>query len=172
MAAHAWQREPQTLGEVPAFQRRPQSMFSSSLNNPRRTMCSTILVLAPLLLICTYVAADDLPSEISTLLKAELEKEFGPLNGQIMADDKQMWGRVISIDYELPGGKRLDDTWGDKVVTALDRLGITAEYDGGEVRADQQSIAGREASSIQFTTAGSDDDPDVIAFTAMFTPGS
>jgi hypothetical protein len=86
--------------------------------------------------------------------------------------NKQMSGRVISIDYELPGGKRLDDTWGDKVVTALDRLGISAEYDGGEVRADQQSIAGREASSIQFTTARSVDDPDVIAFTAMFTQGS
>ena len=147
-------------------------MFFRPLNSPRRSVWSTILVLVPLLLMSTYLAADDLASEINTLLKAELEEEFGPLNDQIMSDDTQIWGQVISIDYELPGGKRLDDTWGDKVVTALDRLGITAEYDGGEVRADQQSIAGREASSIQFTTARSVDDPDVIAFTAMFTPGS
>jgi hypothetical protein len=118
------------------------------------------------------VAADDLASEINTLLKAELEEEFGPLNDQKMSDETQMWGRVIVIDYELPEGTRLDDTWGDKVVTALGRLGITAEYDGGEVRAEQQTIAGREAASIQFTTARSLEDPDAIAFTAMFMPGS
>jgi len=58
------------------------------------------------------------------------------------------------------------------VVTALGRLDITGEYDGGEVRADQQTIAGREAATIQFTTARSLDDPDAIAFTAMFMPGS
>jgi len=147
-------------------------MFSISFNSPRRSVWSAVLVLVPLLSICTYVAADDLASEINTLLKAELEEEFGPLNGQIMSDETQMWGRVISIDYELPEGARLDDTWGDKVVTALGRLDITGEYDGGEVRADQQTIAGREAATIQFTTARSLDDPDAIAFTAMFMPGS
>lgn len=147
-------------------------MFSNSLNSSRRSMWSTVLVLMPLLLICTYVAADDLVSEINTLLKAELEMEFGALNDQILSDETQIWGRVISIDYELPEGTRLDDTWGDKVVTALDRLGITAEFDGGEVRAEQQTIAGREAGSIQFTTARSLDDPDVIGFTAMFMPSS
>jgi len=147
-------------------------VFSISLNTPRRIMWSTVLVLAPLLSICTYVAADDLASEVNTLLKAELEEEFGPLNDRILSDETKMWGRVIAIDYELPEGTRLDDTWGDKVVTALDRLGITAEYDGGEVRAEQQTLAGREAGSIQFTTARSDDDPDVIGFTAMFKPSS
>jgi hypothetical protein len=114
------------------------------------------------------VAADDLASEINTVLKAELEEEFGSLNDQIMSDEKQMWGRVISIDYELPEGTRLDDTWGNRVVTALSRLGIIAEYDGGEVRADGQTIAGREAASMQFTTSRNLDDPDVIGFTAMF----
>ena len=143
-------------------------MSFKSLNSPKKSAWSTTLVLVPLLLICTSVAADDLASEINTLLKAELEEEFGPLNDQIMSDEKQMWGRVISIDYELPEGTRLDDTWGDKVVTALGRLGITGEYDGGEVRADQQTIAGREAASIQFTTSRTLDDPDAIAFTAMF----
>jgi len=116
-------------------------------------------------------AADDLASEINTLLKAELEEEFGPLNDQIVYDKKEIWGRVISIDYELPEGERLDDAWGNKVVEALSQLGITAEYGGSEVRADGQEIAGKVASSIQFTTARSDEDPDVIAFTAMF-PGN
>ena len=147
-------------------------MSFDSLNNPRGNVWFTILVLAPLLLICSSVAADDLPSEINTLLKAELEEEFGPLNDQIMSDESQIWGRVIAIDYELPEGTRLDDTWGDKVVTAMERLGNAAEYDGGEVRAEQQSIAGRGAASIQFTTSRSLDDPDAIAFTAMFMPNS
>ncbi len=147
-------------------------MSCKSLNSPRRGVWSTILVLVPLLLICTQVAADDLASEINTLLKDELEQEFGPLNDQIMSDEKQMWGRVIAIDYELPEGTRLDDTWGDKVVAAMERLGITAEYDGHEVRADGQTIAGREAASMQITTSRSLDDPDAIAFTAMFMPGS
>lgn len=143
-------------------------MSFKSLNCPSRRAWSTILVLVPLLLICASVAADDLASEINALLKAELEKEFGPLDDQIMADDSQIWGRVISIDYELAEGTRLDDTWGEKVVTAAARLGITAEVDGNEVRADGQTIAGREASSMQFTTARNLDDPDAIAFTAMF----
>jgi len=54
------------------------------------------------------------------------------------------------------------------VVTALSRFRIIAEYDGGEVRADGQTIAGREAASMQFTTSRNLDDPDVIGFTAMF----
>jgi hypothetical protein len=122
-------------------------------------------------LIGPSVAADDLASEINTVLKAELEEEFGPLNDRIMSDDTQIYGRVIAIDYALPEGTRLDDTWGDKVVTALARLGIAAENFGDEVRADQQTIAGREAASMQFTTARPMDDPDSIAFTAMFPPG-
>jgi len=118
------------------------------------------------------IGADDLASKINTLLKEELEKEFGPLMDQISYDKEEAWGRVIGIDYQLPEDKRLDDTWGDKVVMALGRLGITAEYDGSEVRAEQQTIAGREASSIQFTTQRTLEDPDVIGFTAMFPPNS
>jgi hypothetical protein len=113
-------------------------------------------------------AADDLASKINMLLKEELEEEFGPLNDQIRYDKEEIWGRVIAIDYELPQGEQLDDTWGNKVVEALSRLGITAEYDGSEVRADGQEIAGKVASSIQFTTARTLEDPDVIGFTAMF----
>jgi len=143
-------------------------MSFNSLNGSRKRVWSTVLFLALLLMICTDSAADDLASEANTLLKAELEKEFGPLNDQIMGDDTHIYGRVISIDYQLPEGTRLDDTWGDKVVAALDRLGVAAESDGGEVRAEQQTIAGREAASIQFTTARGLDEPDVIAFTAMF----
>jgi len=109
--------------------------------------------------------ADDLASKINKLLKEELEKEFGPLKDQIMYDKKEMWGRVISIDYQLPENKRLDDTWGDKTVKALGRLGITAEYEGNEVTAEQQKTAGKMASSIQFTTQQGLEDPDVIAFT-------
>lgn len=146
-------------------------MSFNPLKIPTRSVWSATLVLVPLLLMGASVAADDLASDVNTLLKAELEEEFGPLDDQIMGDDTQMWGRVISIDYELPEGTRLDDTWGDKVVAALDRLGVTAEFDGGEVRAEQQTIAGREAASIQFTTARGLDDPDAIAFTAMFMQG-
>ena len=147
-------------------------MSFKSLKRPKRTVSSTSLILVPFLLICLNATADDFASEINTVLKAELETEFGPLNDQIMSDETQIYGRVIAIDYQLPEGSRLDDTWGDKVVTALGRLDITAEYDGGEVRAEQQTIAGREAASIQFTTSRPLDEPDSIAFTAMFMPGS
>ena len=143
-------------------------MSFSFSNSPKKSVWSATLVLVPLLLICTSVAADDLVSDINTVLKAELEEEFGPLNDQKKYDETKIYGRVISIDYELPEGTRLDDTWGDKVVAALARLGITGEYDGSEVRADGQTIAGREAASMQFTTSRNLDDPDAIAFTAMF----
>ncbi len=116
-------------------------------------------------------AADDLPAQISKLLNAELEKEFGPLNNQIIYDKTEIWGRVIGIDFELLEGTRLDDTWGNKVVEALGRLGIAATNEGDAVRADGQEIAGTVASSMQFTTARGLDDPDVIGFTAMF-PGN
>ena len=118
-----------------------------------------------------FLVLDDLPAQINKLLKAELEKEFGPLNDKILHDKTEIYGRVIGIDYELPEGNRLDDTWGNKVVEALGRLGITATYEGNEVRADGQEIAGKVASSIQFTTARPLDDPDIIGFTAMF-PGN
>ena len=72
------------------------------------------------------------------VFQQEFENEFGPLKSQIIYDKKEKWGRVISIDYQLPKDKRLDDTWGDKGVKALGRLGITAEYNGkSEVRAEQ-----------------------------------
>ena len=129
---------------------------------------STILFLTAVLAVCPMLGADDFAAELNAVVKAELEKEFGPLNDQIMMDETQIYGRVIAIDYQLPEGGRLDDTWGDKVVAALERLGVTAEYDGGEVRAEQQTIAGREAASIQFTTARPQDEPDSIALSAMF----
>jgi hypothetical protein len=50
----------------------------------------------------------------------------------------------------------------------LGRSGITGECDGGEVRADGQTIAGREAASMQFTNSRTLDDPDAIGFVAMF----
>lgn len=162
-------------------------MLFKSLNNLRGSVWLMFFVLVPLFLIdagksngdtpsssniltvsAGNLAADDLASQINTLLKEELEKEFGPLYDQIMDDKKEMWGRMIAIDYEQPEGKRLDDTWGEKVVEALGRLGIAAEYEGSEVRADGQEIAGREASSMQFTTSRGSEEPDVIGFTAMF----
>jgi hypothetical protein len=88
-----------------------------------------------------------------------------------MGDETEIYGRVIAIDYELSEGNRLDDTWGNKVVEALGRLGITATYEGNEVRADGQEIAGKVASSMQFTTQRSLEDPDAIGFVAMF-PGN
>jgi hypothetical protein len=132
---------------------------------------STILVLVACVLVCPNLGADDFAAELNAVLKAELEQEFGPLTGLVMMDETQIYGRVIAIDYQLPEGGRLDDTWGDKVVAALERLGVTAEYDGGEVRAEQQTIAGREAASIQFTTARPEDEPDSIALSAMFMQG-
>ena len=59
-------------------------------------------------MICANSGAEDLASEINTVLKAELEKEFGPLDDRIMANDKLMWGRVTSIDCELPVGTDRD----------------------------------------------------------------
>jgi hypothetical protein len=143
-------------------------MSFETLRFSRRRAVSTSLFLVALLVVCPTLGADDFATELNTVLKAELEKEFGPLTDQIMFDEKQIYGRVIAIDYQLPEGGRLDDTWGDKVVAALERLGVTAEYDGGEVRAEQQTIAGREAASIQFTTARPQDEPDSIALSAMF----
>jgi len=167
-------------------------MFFKSLNSLKGSVWPIIFVLVPLLLICASSktngdtssssnvpavsagnpVADNLASKINMLLKEELEKEFGPLNDEIMSDKEEMWGRVIVIDYMLPEDKRLDDSWGNKVVEALGRLGITAEYAGSEVRAEQQTIAGKEASSIQFTTQRTLEDPDVIGFVAMFPPNS
>ncbi len=167
-------------------------MFIKSLNNLRGSVWPIFFVLVPLLLIgagktsgdtsspdnstssmfspvFTIPSADDLPSQINNLLKKELEKEFGPLNDKIVGDETEMWGRVVGIDYELPEGKRLDDTWGEKVAKALGRLGITATYDGNEVTADGQEIAGKVASNIQFTTQRTLEDPDVIGFVAMFS---
>ncbi len=112
--------------------------------------------------------SSDLAEDVNKVIKNELEKEFGPLNDQIVANQNEIYGRVIGIDYALPAGKRLDESWGNKVVAALGRLDITAEYSGSEVRAENQEIAGNEASSIQFTTSRSLDDPDVIGFVAMF----
>lgn len=166
-------------------------MFIKSLSSLRGSGWPVFFVLVPLLLIgackkntntsstnnalastppvsAENQAAGDLASEINKVLKPELEKEFGPLIDKILGDEEEMWGRVISIDYQLPIDKRLDDTWGDKVVMALGRLGITAEYSGNEVRGEKQKIAGQEASSIQLTTQRTLSDPDSIAFTAMF----
>jgi hypothetical protein len=143
-------------------------MSFETLRSSRRRVGSTILFLTAVLVVCPILGADDFAAELNTVLKAELEKEFGPLADQIMMDETQIYGRVIAIDYQLPESGRLDDTWGDKVVAALERLGVTAEYDGGEVRAEQQTIAGKEAASMQFTTARSDDEPDAIALSAMF----
>ena len=150
-------------------------MRCKSAQTARWTVSIEMLALAWILFLCAGAVngeAADLASEVNTLLKQELEEEFGPLADQIMSDESKMWGRTIAIDYELPEGTRLDDSWGDKVVAALGRLGVAAEYDGGEVRADGQTIAGREALSMQLTTARGVDDPDAIAFTAAFPPGS
>ena len=146
-------------------------MSFKSPSGSRRRWSLAIPLLAVSLMICPDLGADDLASEVNTVLKAKLEEEFGPLNDRIMSDETHIYGRVIAIDYQLPEGTRLADTWGDKVVAALERLGVTAEYDGGEVRAEQQTIAGREAASIQFTTARPDDEPDSIALSAMFMQG-
>lgn len=166
-------------------------MFIKSMNNLSGSGWLVFFVLVPLLLIgackkntntsstnnalastppvsAEKQAGGDLASEINKVLKIELEKEFGPLKDKIEYDKKEMWGRVIAIVYELPKDNRLDDTWGEKVVEALDRLGITATYEGNEVRGEKQKIAGQEASSIQLTTQRTIEDPDVIAFTAMF----
>jgi hypothetical protein len=119
-----------------------------------------------------FLIFDDLPDQIKNLLKEELVKEFGPLTDKIMQDKSEIYGRVISINFILPEGRRLDDSWGTKVVKALGRLGITGINEGDEVRADGQEIAGKVATSMQFTTARGYDDPDVIGFVAMFPASS
>lgn len=167
-------------------------MFFKSLNNLKGSVWLMFFVLGPLLLIgagktngdtsstnnspasmhspaAGNSAADDLPDKINEVVKKEFENEFGPLKSQIKYDKKEMWGRVISIDYQLPKDKRLDDTWGDKVVKALGRLGITAEYNGkSEVRAEQQKIADETAASIQVTSQRRhEEDQDAIGFTTL-----
>lgn len=147
-------------------------MINKLLKSLGRSVLVVFFVLAPLLLMnASDIAADDLAAEINKLLKAELEKEFGPLNDEIVANETEMYGRVIGIDYELTEGRRLDDAWGNKVVAALSRLGITATNEGDEVRAEGQEIAGEEALSMQLTTSRGYDEPDVIGFVAMF-PGN
>ena len=47
--------------------------------------------------------------EVATLypvLKKELEKEFGPLDGQTPYERKEFYGRVIACDFELLQGKQ------------------------------------------------------------------
>jgi hypothetical protein len=90
------------------------------------------------------------------------------LGGDLGKIATEIWGRVIVIDYLLPEEMQLDETWGNRVVKAIGWLGITAAYEGNEVRAENQEIAGEVAGSIQFTTARGYEEPDVIAFVAMF----
>jgi hypothetical protein len=156
-------------------------MFIKLLKNLRRSAWPVFFIMLSLLLLGAgktsadasnrngLFVVDDLPAQIKNLLKNELEKEFGPLNDKIIHDKTEIYGRVIGIDFVLPDGKRLDDTWGAKVGEALSRLGITGVNEGDEVRADGQEIAGKMASSMQFTTARGYEDPDVIGFVAMFS---
>jgi len=111
----------------------------------------------------------ELASQINELLKKELEKEFGPLTDQNLSDETHIYGRVIAIDYVLPAGKHPDDSWGQKAVAALARLGIKAWYEPNEVRADGQIIAGKKASHMQVTTGTVDENTSVFGFTARFS---
>lgn len=112
----------------------------------------------------------ELAAKMCMLLKDELEKEFGPLDDQVLSDETHVYGRVIAIDFVLPEGKILDDTWGDKVVAALARMNIASEKDVNEVRADGQEIVGKKASHIQVTTGTAEDYKSVIGITARFEP--
>jgi len=115
----------------------------------------------------TEQPSGDLATQINALLKKELEKEFGPLNSEIPYEKKEMYGRVISCDYELQHGN-LDQSWGNRVVTAMGRLGITAVIDGSEVIAEKQEIANTKFIRLQFTTSRGTGDPDSIAATFLF----
>lgn len=95
----------------------------------------------------------ELASEINKIVKPEIEKEFGKVEDRITHDQIKIWGHLIGIEYLMQEGKRLDDTWGHKIVKALGRLGITATIEGNSVRADGQKIAGKIASSFQFVKA-------------------
>ena len=146
---------------------------SAPRGHPTKGKHALLLIVAAAL-VCTPAASavaqgpDNLPSQLNALVKPELVQEFGPLNHEVLGDETQMWGRVITIDYQLAADTRLDNSWGDKVVLALSRLDITAEYDVSEVVAEQQVIAGKEFGRIQFTTGRTLEEPDVIGFTIMF----
>ncbi len=107
-------------------------------------------------------ASSDLATQINALLKKELEKEFGPLSSEILYERQEIYGRVISCDYGLQQGN-LDESWRNRVVRAMGRLGITAVVDGSEVIAKNQEIANTEFGRLQFTTSG-----ESIAATFLF----
>lgn len=108
-------------------------------------------------------ASSELANQINTLLKNELETEFGPLNSEILQDSREIYGRVISIDYGLKQGN-LDGSWGKKVMAAMGRLGITVVIEGNEVIAKDQKIASKNFRRLQFTTG----DSNLIAATFNF----
>ena len=112
-------------------------------------------------------ATSNLATQINALLKRELEKEFGPLSSEILHDRQEMYGRVIGCDYGLQQGN-LDESWGNGVVTAMGRLGITAVIDGSEVIAEGQEIANTKFIRLQFTTSRGTGDPDLIGATFLF----
>jgi len=108
----------------------------------------------------------DLAGRINSLLKKELEKEFGPLNIKMSYERQEIYGRVLTLDYELLKG-RLGENWGKKVETAMGRLGISVMVERSEVRAKNHDIADTKFSSLQFTTYRGMDEPDAVTATFL-----
>ncbi|MCP4633893.1 MAG: hypothetical protein GY855_13285, partial [candidate division Zixibacteria bacterium] len=111
-------------------------------------------------------SSSDLTARINLLLKKELEKEFGPLTGELSYDRQEIYGRVLSFNYGLKQGN-LDESWGKNVETAMGRLGITVKVKRSEVRAKDQEIENIKFASLQFTTSRGLDEPDLISATFL-----
>ena len=107
------------------------------------------------------------------LFKTPVEKAFGPV--KVKSHEKsEIYGTVVSIDF-LPEEKKLDPTWGDKMVGILNALGavdakISSKSDWGptEVRAESLKVGEREAASIQVVPSS---ELDAMALTMMFPGG-
>lgn len=99
--------------------------------------------------------------EIHKAFKGAFEKQFGALEGGVTYEKKQIFGTVIGVDFTLKEG-RLEDGWTAKVVSALAKLGIEARDEDGEVRAEDQSVAGQKFVSLQVTSSRGTEEQDSL----------
>jgi len=110
----------------------------------------------------------ELAANITKVLKGVIEKIFGPVEVGIVSDETHIYGRVIVVDFILPEGKELDNTWGPKLVRGIKEVGLNGVFSGNEVRVPGGEIAGEIATIIQFTTGTADDYRAVVAFVGRF----
>jgi hypothetical protein len=112
-------------------------------------------------------SVSELAEKICALWTDVLEKQFGELMCQILSDETHIYGRVIAIDFVLPEGNILDDSWTHKVVKGLSELDMDGVRDGNSVRASG-TIDGQEASHIHVTAGTVNDHKSVIGAVFRF----